>query len=150
MKKGALFLSNWIEYHTHILNTQMLNFGVTEVEIIIAVIQFGAFLFGQQVWQVQNGSLLPAFLYDKLVSLDSRVINELLKAKLYYYVAYFILFMEVIIFIFGFVKTLLQIKTSKLEAVLQYLPFFQCVFIGKNKYMFFIDIFYKNEYLNSM
>jgi len=40
------FLANWMEYYTHVLNTQFYNLGVTEVELICFGINFVTYLKG--------------------------------------------------------------------------------------------------------
>lgn len=49
--------SNWNEYHTGVLKTNVGNFGVTETELICCLIHLLTGLFGQQMWDISIGSL---------------------------------------------------------------------------------------------
>lgn len=48
----AWWSSNWIEYHTGVLQTGVGNFGVTEVELLLCGIHLITGLFGQEVWDI--------------------------------------------------------------------------------------------------
>jgi len=62
--KLCLYTANWIEYYTHVLRTQMGNFGVTEAELISAVIQIITFFKGQDFWSLKNREWVPDFIQN--------------------------------------------------------------------------------------
>ena len=124
-------MSNWIEYHTHILNTQMLNFGVTEAELIVAGVQFGTYFFGQDMWSVENRYVLPYFITGPLEALNLPIIEHILSTKLCQNIAYFLIIMMSIIFVVGLLNTLYNLKTDRIEAVLQFIPLLMIIYIGK-------------------
>ncbi|KRX00175.1 hypothetical protein PPERSA_10674 [Pseudocohnilembus persalinus] len=61
-----LFSANWIEYHTHVLNTQFMNFGVTESQLIAIFVCLTAGIFGQSTFQIKTISVIPSFLLNWL------------------------------------------------------------------------------------
>jgi len=55
----AFWTSNWIEYHTGVLQTSVGNFGVTESEIICMLVHILTGIFGQKMWAVSLDFMLP-------------------------------------------------------------------------------------------
>lgn len=49
--------SNWLEYQTGVLKTNVGGFGVTETELICIVIHLLTGLFGQEMWDISLGGL---------------------------------------------------------------------------------------------
>lgn len=57
--QAAFWTSNWMEYNTGILKTNVGQFGVTESELICMVVHIITGICGQDVWQVSLASFLP-------------------------------------------------------------------------------------------
>jgi len=55
----AFWTSNWTEYNTGILKTNVGQFGVTESEMITMVIHILTGIFGQNVWNIHIIDFLP-------------------------------------------------------------------------------------------
>ncbi|KRX07815.1 hypothetical protein PPERSA_07565 [Pseudocohnilembus persalinus] len=114
-----MFQSNWVEYYTHVLNTQYGNFGVTETELIAATICFLAGINGQSFFQITLAEMLPEILSKQIP------FEILLNTNVGELVAYFVNFLFILIgltaFFFTFVKS---IKTNKerIESILMHIP----------------------------
>jgi hypothetical protein len=59
---GIFWTSNWMEYNTGILETNIGQFGVTEAEYLVAVFHLVTGLFGQDIWLLTFGSFMPGSL----------------------------------------------------------------------------------------
>jgi hypothetical protein len=62
----AFWLSNWKEYNTGILLTNVGQFGVTECQIIATLIFILTGIFGQHIWLFSLYDILPAGFFESV------------------------------------------------------------------------------------
>lgn len=58
----AFYTSNWSEHHTGILQTSVGQFGVTEAEYSLGLVQLLTGIYGQNMWKISLSDLLPSTL----------------------------------------------------------------------------------------
>lgn len=67
-----MFFSNWCEYNTGVLKTNVGQFGVTEAELSAMIVHLLTGIFGQDFWQVRVREVLP----EAVTSLSSNAFFE--------------------------------------------------------------------------
>jgi phosphatidylglycerophosphate synthase len=65
--QSAMYFSNWSEYNTGVLKTNVGQFGVTEAELSALIVHLLTGIFGQDFWQVKVKEVLP----EAMTSLSS-------------------------------------------------------------------------------
>jgi hypothetical protein len=59
----SFWTSNWMEYNTGILRTNVGQFGVTEAEFTCLFIHLISGIFGQNVWEISISAIIPASVF---------------------------------------------------------------------------------------
>ena len=116
----TFWTSNWIEFHTGMLQTSVGNFGVTEAEIICMLIHLLTGIFGQGMWGISLDFLLPQSLTSGLYS-SFPVLEKLLTFKAKQVVAYSLGCILILLALVSFAKALRGNKTSKTHMLLEWL-----------------------------
>lgn len=99
----TFWTSNWIEYHTGVLQTSVGNFGVTESEIICILIHLLTGIFGQEFWGITLDTILPSSVVVHL-SQSLPVLDLLLKLKVKMLIAYSLSSILIIVACLSFMK----------------------------------------------
>ncbi|KAL4486388.1 hypothetical protein ABPG72_007174 [Tetrahymena utriculariae] len=131
----TLFTANWTEYHTHVLNTQVGNFGVTESQLIVVSIHLITFFFGQDAWNFKLAEILPSQVVELFVQYG---LTNALQRPIYVFVVYFVIFCTVAATVTCVISVLFGthkdkngkvIEKQKGKALLQWIPIFMIVIV---------------------
>lgn len=97
-----------MEYKTGILKTKVGQFGVTEGEFTCMFIHILTAIFGQDMWSIRVGAMLPKILLSPLLEMWPN--SNLEEVKVGSIVIYFYGYLLFGLCIFSIVRTLLQEK----------------------------------------
>lgn len=115
----TFWTSNWIEYHTGVLQTSVGNFGVTETEIICMLIHLLTGIFGQSFWGISLDFLLPSSITSSLYA-SYPILQTILSIKAKVLVAYSIGVLLPTLALISFVKMLYTNQDSRLKMFLEW------------------------------
>ena len=116
----AFYSSNWTEYNTGILRTNVGQFGVTEVELISLIIHLLTGIFGQGLWQFKLRDILP------LSWSSHEILSEAMELKLGGFIAYYFGGMIFLSCLYVFVTTIISSK-NKVKPIRECLTFYLIV-----------------------
>lgn len=109
----------------------MYNFGVTELQFICAGMFFTAFAFGSQFWEATVVNALPSFLTKLLEkNFSSPYLTMWLNSQMKSSIVNGIIFMFIIILIGAMKSNWKHIRTTKKEALSQFVPISVVIAMG--------------------
>ena len=116
----AFWTSNWIQYHTGVLQTNVGNFGVTECELICMLIHIITGIFGQQFWAITLDFLLPSSVTTNLYA-SYPLLEWVMSIKVKEAVVYTIGVLLPLLSLLSFGQMILNNQESKIKMFFEWL-----------------------------
>lgn len=114
----VFWTSQWYEYHTKILRTNVYNMGVTEAQFVLIALNFTTGVFGRTIWGVQTRNAFPNFVVEYIETINNGKI--FLDSPLYQYI-YVALNIGMVIVSFAMIIDTMIVK-KKISSILQFIP----------------------------